>query len=467
MLSKNQKLELLKCFESLKIDSNEENQETIDEAIDENKNFLLHFFEKQPYYKEMMPKIQKDSRGTLYYKGFIKKGVYNKLPFFQAIMKAIKTIKEEKIKTPKVKKELSLYKLSKIKALEMKKNKIDNIGIKKIKLIQMENEKLNKYKEQIKKQFPSTTINSHFLKKYRKINASASSINFFNNSNFHSIDNTNNSFYKNGSSTGKISQYSMKTPNNNDISTYYKSNNFKNLSRNESFLNKIENNINYNNNNLHYLVNKCMEEITNGKKVKGSVSKYNRKISKTIQKKLKMNRIENKDKKVIEEKKKKNKYIKLEENNYANIKRIINQKMSNSLAYQNRKELNKLLKSNKNAESYLLHLNEMNKINKIMGEKRLIERETINKVKSLCNSGFKKNEYLNKEMNKINNKNSSLNKLSKTIDFSSNDDFNISNNSINKQNYYIRGSLLPKLISLKDENIYKISLNNSKNKIIN
>ena len=77
MLSKNQKLELLKCFESLKIDSNEENQETIDEAIDENKNFLLHFFEKQPYYKEMMPKIQKDSRGTLYYKGFIKKGVYN------------------------------------------------------------------------------------------------------------------------------------------------------------------------------------------------------------------------------------------------------------------------------------------------------------------------------------------------------------------------------------------------------
>lgn len=460
MLSKNKKLKLLKCFESLNIDSNNENQESIDEIIKEDKNFLLNFFLKQPYYKEMMPKIQKDSRGTLYYKGLIKKGLHNKSAFFQAIMKAIRNIKEEKIKSPRVKKELGLYKLSKIKELKIKKDKIDNIEIKKIKLIQSENEKLNKYKEQIKKQFPYTTINSNFSKKIKKINSSSSSINFFNNSNIYSIDNTNNSFYKNGSSTGKISQYSMITPNNNDISTYYKSNNFKKISRNESFLNKLKTNSNFNNNNLKYLVNKCIEEITTGKEVKGNVSNYNRKISRNIHKKLKTNKIENKDKKVIEEHKKKNKYIKLEEKNYANIKRKLNQKISNSLAYQNRKELIKLLKSNKNAESYILHLKEMNKINKIMDKRRIIERKTINKVKSLCILGYKKNEYLNKEMNKINSKNNELNKLNKTIDYNINDDFYLSNNQINKQNYFAQGGLLPKLFSFKDENLYKITLNN-------
>ena len=467
MLNKNEKLKILKCFESLKIGSNEDNQEAIDEAINEDKNFLLDFFKKQPYYKEMIPKIQKDSRGTLYYRGLIKKGLHNKSPFFQAIMKAIKSIKEEKMKTPIVKKELRLYKLSKIKELKIKKNKIDNIGIKKIKLIQLENEKLNKYKEQIKKQFPSTTINSHFSKKFQKINSSSSSINFFNNNNFHSIDNSNNSFYKNGSSIGKISQYSTITPNNNDTSTYYKSSFFKNISRNESFLNILKTNINYNNNSLQFLANKCIEEIKNGKKVKRNVSKYNKKISRTIRKELKTHKIENKDKKVIEEKKKNNKYIKLEEKNYANIKKKLNEKISNSLAFKNRKELIKLLKSNKNAKSYLLHLNEMNKINKIMEERRIIERETINKVKSLCILGFKKNEYLKKEMNKINYKNNEINKLNKTIDFNINDDYYFSNNSINKKKYFVRGNLLPKLVSLKDENLYKISLNNSLDKILN
>ena len=440
MLNKNEKLKLLKCFESLKIGSNEDNQEAIDEAINEDKNFLLDFFKKQPYYKEMIPKIQKDSRGTLYYRGLIKKGLHNKSPFFQAIMKAIKSIKEEKMKTPIVKKEL--------------------------KLIQLENEKLDKYKEQIKKQFPSTTINSHFSQKFQKINSSSSSINFFNNNNFHNIDNSNNSFYKNGSSTGKISQYSMITPNNNDTSTYYKSSFFKNMSRNESFLNILKTNINYNNNSLHFLANKCIEEIKNGKKVKRNVSKYKKKISRTIRKELKTHKIENKDKKVIEEQKKNNKYIKLEEKNYANIKRKLNEKISNSLAFQNRKELIKLLKSNKNAKSYLLHLNEMNKINKIMEERRIIERETINKVKLLCILGFKKNEYLKKEMNKINYKNNEINKLNKTIDFNI-DDYYFSNNSINKKKYFVRGNLLPKLVSLKDENLYKISLNNSLNKILN
>ena len=431
------------CFENLKFDLDNKENQTIQDLIKEDKQHMIDFFSKQPYYREMMPKIIKASRGTAFYHGLIKKGVKYQSEFFKIIMKSIEKVKEgEKIKTTKGKKEIHLYKLPKIKELMLKKKKIKNNDLKKIKIIQLRKEHFDRYREQIKKQlFPSTTIN---------VNNSTSvpkNISFYNtiiNNNIISANFSNSLFDKNWNSTGKISQNTFSTPYNNDISTYYKTNNFRNLTRNKSIKMKY-NNLNdiSNSNNVNDLVNKCVEEIINGKEVKGNVSNYNKKLTRKIQHKLKTNKIENRDKKIIEEKnKKKDKYIKLEEKNYANIKRKINQKISNSLAYQNRKELMEILKSNKNAKSYMLHLNEMNKINKILGERRIVERERIHKVKSLCDYGFIKNEYLNRQIDKINNKNKQLNKLSRSVE--------IIPNHNKKEINPLKGTLVENLFSLKN-----------------
>ena len=327
MLNKKKQLTQFNSFENIKVDYSEgESQNHIQETINEDKKFLLNFFEKQPYFKEIMPNIKKVSRGTLYYHGLIKKGLEYKTDFFKAILRAIEKIKEQnKNKSPKLKPRIRLYKLPKIKELKIKKQRIDDFNVQKIKLIELEKEKFDKYKEQVKKFIPNTTVHSSNNNKKSQNIFSESTPNIFFKSNSNIINKnnyyTNNSFYKNMNMT-KLSQNSILTPKN-DISTYYKSNNFKNLSKNDSFLSKTKFNAN-NVNDINNLLNKCIEEITSGKEIKGKVSKYNKHLSRTIQKKLKTGtkNIIKIDKKIIEDKKyQKNKYIKLEENNYANIKK--------------------------------------------------------------------------------------------------------------------------------------------------
>ena len=106
----------------------------------------------------------------------------------------------------------------------------------------------------------------------------------------------------------------------------------------------------------------------------------------------------------------------------------------------------------------MLHLNEIDKINKAMGKRRIIERKMINRVKSLCDLGFKKNEFLNNKIDIINNKNNELKKLNKTaVDYIPNDGFY----TINKQNHLLKGDLVPKLISLKSESEKIITVGDS------
>ena len=334
--------------------------------------------------------------------------------------------------------------------------------MKKIRLVKLEQEKLNKYKERpIKKDiFPSTTINANGRRNIQMIPSSYTN-KFLNKSDGYSINdiNNSNSFNNNGNSNGKtITPKLNYSSSNNDISTYYKSNNtFKGMSRNDSFLNKYKSyKDNHTSNNLKIILNKCKEEINNGKEVEDIVSNYNSNFMKTIQQKLNNIKIVNRDKKVIEEKKRKNKYIKLEERIYKNIKKKLNEKISDSLAYRIRKELFEILKMNRNAKSYILHLNEVKKINEKMVKKRQIESKVINKVNSLCDNGYKKNEYLKNKMDLINKKNSDLNKLNKSINYIPHYDIN---NNRNNNNPFI-GTLVPKLISFKDDSLKKVIIDN-------
>ena len=455
----------LNCFENIKVDNDKENYESIDDIIQDDKQFLFDFFYNQPYYREFMHKIKKADRGTIFYRGLIRKGVKYQSAFFKAILKSIKDIKsnsEPKIERPKSKKKVGTYRLPKIKELRIKKKKIENINLKKNELLQLEREKYEKYTQEIKKLFPGLTKSSNFSLKIPKMTTSSSSNNIF--SPFsQTIDYINDSFYKNGNLTGKISRNSFVTPYNNK-STYYRSNSLNNNSfRNKSFLKSINLTKRYKDkNDLRSLVNNCMEEIVNGKEVKGNVPKYGKNIIKKIKKNLNANNIVFKDQKVIEEKVKKNKYTKLEKINYENIKKKINQKISTTLAYRSRKELIKLLKINKNTPSYILHLNEINKRNKRVGEKRIIGRNEIRKVESLCNLGFTKNAKLNDKIDKINSKNRQLNKLGKIKHSISFNDFY----STKKEKNILKGTLVPNLIKLNDMGSQKMTFEDAISRII-
>ena len=440
----------MNCFSSLTIENPKDKQESIQESIKEDKDFIINCFAQQPYYSELMPKIKKASRGIVFYRGLISKGVKHKSVFFEAIMRSIKKVNEEKLqKRPKSKKKIGLYKLPKIEELRIKKKKIENIknGKKKIKLIQLEKGKKNEIvKEQEKGViFPATTINSKSPLIY-----STNTMNNFINFNNHYLNNNNttyNSFNKNANISGKFEQNLILSPINNDLSTYYKSKSndtTKNLSRNSIMFKNIKDFQKCNStNDLNYIMDKCKEEIITGREVEESVSNYNKNFMKEVQEIINNNKIINRDKKIIEEKNKRNnKYIKLEEKNYAKIKKRMNEKISNSLAYKNRKELLGILKSNENAKSYMLQLNEMNKINEKLGRRRVIEWKRIEKVNSLCDIGYRKNEYLKNKIDIINNKND---KISKSNDIIIND--NVYENKNNK--YILMGKLVPKLISLR------------------
>ena len=240
-----------------------------------------------------------------------------------------------------------------------------------------------------------------------------------------------------------------------DLSTFYMSNTkFKSLSRNKSYNNSIfMNSHKYNKSNINFIYDKCVEEIEIGNNVAEKVFNFDKKISKSIEKKLKKNKITNKDKNIIEDRsqKNKNKYIKLEENNYAEIKRKMNAKISYFYAYNNRREFHELLKNNENAHAYKLYLYEINKINERLDKHRKIERKRIDKIETLCDEGFIKKEFLK---NKIDIYNKRHRDFEKQIDLIPNDDFYISNTSNKGNKIEKMGTFLPKLLSLKEERKY-------------
>ena len=452
----NKDMNLPNCFHDFQLDDKKDKKVTFHDIIQENNDYLLNFFEKQSYYREFMPLIQKSNRGHLFYSKIVRKGFKHKSPFFKAILKAIKDINEEKNKNlvQNKPKRLNVYKLPQIELLKLKKKKIELLSSKKLKDIEKTNERYNKYKSMIKDYLvSSSSFNFNSAKKEKKLISPLSTLN---------LNNTTNSFNNNNISNEDFNKKLSFSPLSKDLSTFYISNTkFKSLSRNKSYNNStFMNSPKYNKRNMNYIYDKCIEEIEHGNNVAEKVFNFDKKISKSIEKKLKKNKIINKDKNIIEDQsQKKNKYIKLEENNYAEIKRKMNAKISYFYAYNNRKEFHELLKNNENAHAYILYLDEINKINERLDRHRKIERKRIDKIETLCDEGFRKKEFLK---NKIDIYNKKHKDLEKQIYLIPNDDFYISNTS-NKGKIEQMGTLLPKLLSFKEECLKKITLGNSLN----
>ena len=453
----NKDMNLPNCFHDFQLNDKKDKRVTFHDIIQKNNDYLLNFFEHQSYYRELMPLIQKSNRGYLYYNKIVRKGYKHKSPFFKSILKAIKDINEEKNKNLILNKpkRLNVYMLPQIELLKLKKEKIEQISVKKLKNIEKRNERYNSYKNMIKDYLASSSsINFNSSQNGKKLISPSSTFN---------LNTTTTNSFNNNSSENFIKKLSF-SPLNKDLSTFYMSNTkFKSLSRNKSnstFMNSPK----YNKRNINFIYDKCIEEIEHGNSVAEKVFIFDKKISKSIERKLKKNKIVNKDKNIIEDKsQKKNKYIKLEENNYAEIKRKMNAKISYFYAYNNRKEFHGLLKNNENAHAYLLYLDEINKINERLGRHRKIERKRIDKVETLCEEGFRKKEFLK---NKIDIYNKRHRDLEKQINLIPNDDFYISNTSNKGNKIKQTGTLLPKLLSFKEESLKKIPEGNSLNQDI-
>ena len=442
-------LKMFNCFKSFNLEDNKEKRESFHETIKENNDQILDCYSQQ-YFKEILPNILKANRSNSFYSRLVKKGFKHKSPFFKILLKAIKEINEKKykIEIPYKEKLLNIYRKPEIELLKIKKEKIEKNTQKKLKNIKIEKEKLHKYTRLINEQLASISDLNINQVKTPKILSPLSTVN---------LNSTNNSFKINNNFN--FTKNIDISPSNKEGSTYYKSRiKFKSLTRNNSLNSfNLKPSPIIDKSSISYIYDKCKEEIDHGKKVAENVFKYNEKISKSIEKKLgKRKNSTDRLKKIIEgdKSKNKNKYAKLEENNIKLIKKKLNEKISDFYAYQNRKEFQEILKNNENTQAYNIYLDEMNRINEKMGKRSVIERKRIEKIESLCDDGFKRKEYLKNRID-IFNKRHKEEKKQKNIIL--NDDFYIMNKNNEKDQI---GSLLPKILSLRNNCLHEITVGN-------
>lgn len=448
-------MKIFNCFNSFDLADNKEDRETFHDTIRENNEFILNTYAQQLYFREIMPNIKKVSRSNYFYSRMVKKGFKHKSPFFKILLKAIKEINEgkKKIVVPNRQKRLNIYRLPEIELIKNKKEQIEKIAKKKLENLEIQKEKFNKYRELIREKLSSTTRFKNNSLTPKLVISPLTTLN---------LSNTNNSFNNKINSSEKYSKNLDLSASNKDLSkdlsTYYKSDiQFNTLTRNKSY--NIINSPYSIKNNMSFIYDKCNQEIKHGNKVAGNVFKYNIKITKTIEKKLIKNNKLDKLKKMIDDKgKRKNKYKKLEENNIAEIKRKMNEKISDFYAYQNRKEFKEILRNSESTHAYNLYLDEMNRINEKMDRRRLVERKRIDKIQTLCDDGFKKKEYLKNKIDKYNKRHKEYKEQDNLIP---NDDFYIINRNNDKDQI---GTLLPKLLSLRKTCLDEITVGNFVNK---
>ena len=298
----NKEIEMFNCFKTLKLEENEDKskKENFLETIQINNDFLLNCYSQEIDFRDILPNIQKASRGNFFYNKIVRRGFKHKSEFFKILFKAIKNANDEdKKKYISKSKRFNIFKLAEIELLKIKKNKIEKLFKEKKENMKLKKEKLNKYTELIKDQLSSScAFNFDSPVKTPKILSPLNTLN---------LNNTNNSFNNNFNSKEKDQKILDLSLSNKDISTYYKSDiKFKTLTKNNSLSGL--NSPRINKNKINYIYDKCTEEIENGNKVAKKVFKLNKNISKSIEKKFKNNKLM-RGFQIIEDKgKKKDKY---------------------------------------------------------------------------------------------------------------------------------------------------------------
>ena len=429
-------------FKTLNIKDFNSRNNSFQEILDNRFDKMVHLYEKNENFKEIMPFIYYNKKMQILLKKIIYEEKKMQSPFMNELAdKKKKTeIKNSNIKLKK--NQLNeLYKQSDFELLKLNKKRLERF--KNLKELELKNN--NRYTNSLLIR-SSSNINENMIPLTPNINQNFS----LNDSNY-SLNNSNNNF----SSSNIFSKGTNRSMNSKDKSTYYKSyTNFgkislNTLNLNSSIINKTK---------AKYIIDKCDEEIDSSREFNENVNKLDEAFSKRIKihyKPIRLTgkfRILNLDNKIIK------KYKKIEKNNIIEMKRKMNEKISNNMAFKNGKEFSELFKNIKYSNVYYMYLNDLQKENILLEKLRKEDRKKISEVTFLCENDYKRNEILKQKIDIFNKKYRNEKRI---------------NNIIMKRGYYLankinienneelkKGKLISKIISLKEKCNKEINVGN-------
>ena len=432
------------CFKKIqKIHPQELNNtnNSFHKILDDHSDELIKLYGKNKDFKEVIHKFHKEKRGNFVYTRLSYNGMKYQTPFVKALMNTTQKSEEKnKIKIEK-RKFKGLYKLSDLELINLKNKRFERFKKLKLKELSIKNETTNSHKNLFKS---FSNFNENNISKSSNMNM---------NKNF-SLNDTNYSLNNNFRKINLSFKNSNKGQNSKESSTYYKSDiNLKNTSLpNLNFYSpKI--------NKPKYILDKCFEEIDSGNEVTKNMNKLDETYTKSIKSRLKelglmkKNQILNLNFIGIK------KYKTLERNNFNEIKRKMNEKISDVFAFKNRKGYNDLIKNAKSTNAYDIYLHDMEKANEKLEKQRNAQRKKIKRLEMLCEDDFKKKEYLKKKINIYNKRHRNERKKENT---SFDDEAFITNKKINdvKDNELNQGKFMSMLLSLKEQCLKEITVGN-------
>ena len=157
------------------------------------------------------------------------------------------------------------------------------------------------------------------------------------------------------------------------------------------------------------------------------------------------------DQKIIEEKiKTKQKYKLLEIEKFKELKRKLNEKISDNYVYFNRKEYRELVNDKRKDEEYELYYEDTNKIYEKILQNRVKEKNKFNEIKNLLEDSYKRKNYLKNKISNYNNKR--MIQLEKESKEKNNIEFLIKEEEKRNDNI---GTLVPRLLLKKKEDFRK------------
>ena len=412
------------CFKNTTIldNNNKGKRKNFLKILREKEDYIYNSYADQNDFCEILPSIKRNYRRNNYYKKMVNKGHKFKSPFFKLLIKTIKDIEDKNMKKNFVHtKRKNMFLKPELELLKLRKEKMERMSENKARKIEFKDENIRNYKNKIREQISL-------------IISTPKSLSPLSGSNLNSTDNSIN---KNWNSTDKLDLSSTVK----DLSTFYKSKpQMQKLERNRTL-----NAISPGKMRTTYIYNKCRELINNGKYVNSFLNKKEQ-FSKRIKTLLRKATINNSTEKYIIEKK--NKYSKLEENNIKEIKKRLDEIMSDKLAYQNRKEIKEILKNTVKTNAYNLYSKELTKFLEKMEKHNDYERKRIDMAQDLCQKQFDKKQYLYNLIDMLRQKHE---ELILTEGF-----YIINNNKVSSN----MGTLFPKLLTLRPKCLKEIRVGN-------
>jgi hypothetical protein len=201
---------------------------------------------------------------------------------------------------------------------------------------------------------------------------------------------------------------------------------------------------------LNNILNKCNEDLKFARNLGENVEKNNQdKFVGRMNKRFKTV-LKTRDQKIMEDKGKVDKkYHKKEKEKFKELKKNIDMKLSDKYAYINRKQMNEFIREHENILAYQIYLRDMNKFNKIQKKTKEIEKKNMTLVENLLEDSFRQKEFLKYKVDNFYIKHAKQDELNKfSIQNRNRDDYFLNKNGQN--NKHLKGTLLPKLIEIKD-----------------